>query len=681
MASSFRLRKLCFLRPVKFSSNYRRPETEERKCFGTNSAVKDERLKQNKLKKQWRCMDSCCWTIGYLCTTWWLLLFLYHFSPVNFQGFKGRPEPPGERLRRGGATALHPVVLVPGIVTGGLELWEGRPCSDGLFRKRLWGGSFTEIFKRPICWLEHLSLNNETGLDPPGIRVRAVPGLVEADYLAPGYFVWASLIQNLARIGYEEKNMYMAAYDWRLSFQNTETRDQTLTRLKSKIELMHVTNGYKKVVVVPHSMGAIYFLHFVKWVEAPPPMGGGGGPDWCAKHIKAIMNISPTFLGVPKIVGSILSVERKDLAFIRAMAPGFLDSKILGLQGLEHVMRVSRTWDSMVSLLPKGGEAIWGNLDWSPEQNYVCGSKKEKNRRNSVTKSNTTDDKSIFEVQESTNYGRIISFGKMASELHSSKLPTSNSQEQALRPNDTITHSYPPSHGKLWTEYDEIRPDNIYRIFENKAYTAKTLLDLLRSIAPMMMQRAEAQFSHGMANNLDDPKYNNYKYWSNPLETKLPDAPHMEIYCLYGVGIPTERSYVYKLSPSSRRRSIPLQIDSSAADGNHNGCLKGGVYYVDGDETVPVLSSGFMCAKGWRGKTRFNPSRSSTYVREYKHQAPANLLEGRGRASGAHVDIMGNVALVEDILRVAAGASGVEIGGDQIYSDIVEISKKVSIRL
>jgi len=67
-----------------------------------------------------------------------------------------------------------------------------------------------------------MSLDNETGLDPPGIRVRPVTGLVAADYFAPGYFVWAVLIANLARIGYEEKTMYMAAYDWRISFQNTE---------------------------------------------------------------------------------------------------------------------------------------------------------------------------------------------------------------------------------------------------------------------------------------------------------------------------------------------------------------------------------------------------------------------------------------------------------------------------
>lgn len=70
-----------------------------------------------------------------------------------------------------------------------------------------------------------MSLDNETGLDPPGIRVRRVPGLVAADYFAPGYFVWAVMIANLARIGYEDKNMYMASYDWRLSYQNTEVTD------------------------------------------------------------------------------------------------------------------------------------------------------------------------------------------------------------------------------------------------------------------------------------------------------------------------------------------------------------------------------------------------------------------------------------------------------------------------
>lgn len=74
------------------------------------------------------------------------------------------------------------------------------------------------------------------------------------------------------------------------------------------------------MVVLPHSMGAVYFLHFLKWVESPAPMGGGGGPGWCAKHIKAVMNIGPTFLGVPKAFSTVLSAEGKDISLIRSVS-------------------------------------------------------------------------------------------------------------------------------------------------------------------------------------------------------------------------------------------------------------------------------------------------------------------------------------------------------------------------
>jgi len=154
----------------------------------------------------------------------------------------------------------------------------------------------------------------------------------------------------------------------------------------------------------------------------------------------------------------------------------------------------------------------------------------------------------------------------------------------------------------------------------------------------------------------------------------------MEMFSLYGVGIPTERAYVYKLSPAADCY-IPFQIDTLAEDATENSCLASGVYNVNGDETVPVISTGYMFAKGWRGKTRFNPSGLRTYLREYDHAPPANLLEGRGTQSGAHVDIMGNFALIEDIIRVAAGATGEDLGGDRVYSDIFKWSERINLKL
>nr|CAD1825091.1 unnamed protein product [Ananas comosus var. bracteatus] len=475
-----------------------------------------------------------------------------------------------------------------------------------------------------------MSLDNETGLDPPGIRVRPVTGLVAADYFAPGYFVWAVLIANLASIGYEEKTMYMAAYDWRISFQNTEIRDQTLSGIKSNIELMVSTNGGNKVVVIPHSMGVLYFLHFMKWVEAPAPMGGGGGPDWCAKHIKAVMNIGGPFLGLPKAVTGLFSAEARDVAVARAMAPGVLGSDFLGLHTLQHIMRMTRTWDSTMSMIPKGGETIWGDLDWSPEEGFACSSKKSKNNNSDVSQGDNTNNREF--QSQAVNFGRMISFGKDVAEASSSKIERMDFRD--------AVKGYSYAHlnvscSDIWTEYHELGWGGIKAVADYKVHTAGSILDLLQFVAPKMMNRGNAHFSYGIADNLDDPKYNHYKYWSNPLETKLPNAPEMEIFSLYGVGIPTERA--------SER--------------------------------------GLHVRKGMAGENPFNPSGIKTYIREYNHAPPANLLEGRGTQSGAHVDIMGNFALIEDIIRVAAGATGEDLGGDRVYSDIFKWSEKINLKL
>ncbi|KAH7519030.1 hypothetical protein JRO89_XSUnG0149500 [Xanthoceras sorbifolium] len=464
---------------------------------------------------------------------------------------------------------------------------------------------------------------------------------------------------------------------------------------------MVATNGGKKAVIIPHSMGVLYFLHFMKWVEAPAPMGGGGGPDWCSTHIKAVMNIGGPFFGVPKAVGGLFSAEAKDIAVARAIAPGFLDNDLFRLQTLQHVMRMTRSWDSTMSMIPKGGDTIWGGLDWSPEES--C-SPRNRKQRNNDTLANEDETGNGFSQTKHVNYGRIISFGKDVAEAPSSEIERIDFR--AVEPHHSTDYADAMQYAfvslrvncvanvdavkgynvanttcrDVWTEYHDMGIGGIKAVAEYKTYTAGSVIDLLQFVAPKMMARGSAHFSYGIADNLDDPKYQHYKYWSNPLETKLPNAPDMEIFSMYGVGIPTERAYVYKLSPLTECY-IPFQIDTSAEDKDDGGCLKDGVYSVDGDETVPVLSAGFMCAKGWRGKTRFNPSGIRTYIREYDHSPPSNLLEGRGTQSGAHVDIMGNFALIEDVIRVAAGASGEDLGGDQVYSSIFKWSDKINLQL
>lgn len=72
----------------------------------------------------------------------------------------------------------------------------------------------------------------------------------------------------------------------------------------------------------------------------------------------------------------------------------------------------------------------------------------------------------------------------------------------------------------VWTEYHDMGFGGIKAVVEYKAYTAGDLVDLLSFVAPKMMARGSAHFSYGIADDLDDPKYLHYKYWSNPLETR-----------------------------------------------------------------------------------------------------------------------------------------------------------------
>lgn len=136
-------------------------EKEEEQHGDDDGSDKDKKKIPSKIKKKheekqpkWSCLDSCCWFIGCICVTWWLLLFLYNAMPASFPQYVTEaitgplPDPPGVKLKKEGLKAKHPVVFVPGIVTGGLELWEGRKCAEGLFRKRFWGGTFGEVYKR-----------------------------------------------------------------------------------------------------------------------------------------------------------------------------------------------------------------------------------------------------------------------------------------------------------------------------------------------------------------------------------------------------------------------------------------------------------------------------------------------------------------------------------------------------
>jgi phospholipid:diacylglycerol acyltransferase len=102
-----------------------------------------------------------------------------------------------------------------------------------------------------------------------------------------------------------------------------------------------------------------------------------------------------------------------------------------------------------------------------------------------------------------------------------------------------------------------------------------------------------------------------------------------------------------------------------------------GVQTSDGDGTVPLISLGLMCHKGWRSRA-LNPAGMRVVTREFRHQPVSVYRDVRGGPHTAdHVDILGNAALLADVLHIAAGETG-ELG-DQVHSDIARIAANVPL--
>ena len=73
-----------------------------------------------------------------------------------------------------------------------------------------------------------------------------------------------------------------------------------------------------------------------------------------------------------------------------------------------------------MSMIPKGGDTIWGGLDWSPEEGYVPSQRKQRNSNTSGSNQNGTE--SMNCQSKAVKYGRIISFGKDVAEAHYSEI-------------------------------------------------------------------------------------------------------------------------------------------------------------------------------------------------------------------------------------------------------------------
>lgn len=276
----------------------------------------------------------------------------------------------GKQLKSQNFTHKYNVAIIPGTISTGIESWgsswDGDCPAITHFRRRLWGSFYmlkSMMFDK-TCWLKHIMLDPITGLDPPGIMLRAVQGFDAADFFIPGYWIWNKILQNLSVLGYNPNNMISASYDWRLTYLDLEIRDGFFSKLKNQIELYRKLNG-EKTVLISHSMGSQVMFYFMKWVEAEGKHFGNGGKNWCKNNIKAFINISGSLLGTPKTVALLTSGEMKDTVRLNMIAFYGLEKFFSKKERVD----ILRTFGGIPSMIPKGGDQIWGNLTHAPDDN------------------------------------------------------------------------------------------------------------------------------------------------------------------------------------------------------------------------------------------------------------------------------------------------------------------------
>ncbi|CAG8699261.1 6762_t:CDS:2, partial [Acaulospora colombiana] len=440
---------------------------------------------------------------------------------------------------------------------------------------------FRAVILDKECWRNNMRLDPISGLDPPNVKLRAAQGLDAADYLFPGYWVWGKMIQNLAAIGYDCNNMHLAAYDWRLSFYNLEVRDNYFSKLKSNIELSKKATG-KKSVLVGHSMGTLVTLYFFKWVESPN--GGMGGKSWVNDYIESFVNIGGPLLG-----------EMRDTVELGAFGVYVLEKFFSKIERAD----LFRTWGGLSSMLPKGGELLWGNETYAPD-----------------------DYEGLLE-----SYGSMISFRSCENGKNDSNNENTTSRTM-------------------------------------QKHTCISGVDLLkRNTDETFGEMLTRNYSFGIARSKEDFKDPlDHTKWTNPLESQLPNAPKMKIFCLYGYGKETERKYFYNSEPTDEqpdkekkhrlRNFLKHVFIDSTMNSDKDPNLKSGVYNGEGDGTVPLLSLGYMCTTGWRNPL-YNPAGIKVITREFEHETAPSLDLRGGTKTADHVDILGNYALTVSELENA----------------------------
>mmetsp|Transcript_1267 Transcript_1267/g.3662 ORF Transcript_1267/g.3662 Transcript_1267/m.3662 type:complete len:488 (-) Transcript_1267:99-1562(-) len=246
----------------------------------------------------------------------------------NTPSSSSRPSSPSSTHASAFAKGPSPIVLIPGDGGSALEAkydiktprphWWCRKSSKGKW-ERLWIPKLTDLAPLNIaCWTQKVQLHydlNATTIVPknaPGVEVRTVPGkeglnLVPHDKSAN---VYDALVQSFERDTDADgpgDGVYVATYDFRLAPTGNDRDDAIFQNIQNTVEQAFEENEGTPVVLVTHSMGALWTHYFLTHMPC----------EWKKKYVHAWVPISPAYGGVVIDLKQLISGDSADVPLVK----------------------------------------------------------------------------------------------------------------------------------------------------------------------------------------------------------------------------------------------------------------------------------------------------------------------------------------------------------------------------
>ncbi|XP_066927117.1 lysosomal phospholipase A and acyltransferase-like [Clytia hemisphaerica] len=242
------------------------------------------------------------------------------------------------------AQEITPIVIVPGIGGSQINAKLNKSSSKHIYCYKSSSDWFTiwlsieELLPwAKDCWVENFKLqwNEENG------RMENVPGVftqcpdfgnttaiewLDPSVHGPGVYFYPLVNGLVKKFGYVRgKTLRAAPYDFRY---DPGSADFYMLRLQNLIEETYKDNGNRKILLLSHSMGAPYTLHFLH----------GASQEWKDKYIKSWFTVSGTYAGSTKALKAYISGDGFGI-------PSVLDEPLM-------LRRFQKTFSSLFYIFP-----------------------------------------------------------------------------------------------------------------------------------------------------------------------------------------------------------------------------------------------------------------------------------------------------------------------------------------